>query len=66
MSDRTHDRGGRGQSAPPPARHSNTAEPTDPAAQVDDAVDPELVSDLGAEFELRGDVVEDGAGGGEG
>jgi molecular chaperone GrpE len=26
--------------------------------RVDDAVDPELVSDLGAEFELRGDVME--------
>jgi len=59
MSDRTHSRGGRGQSTPPPARQSDSAESTDPAATVDQTVDDELVSDLGAEFELRGDVVED-------
>jgi hypothetical protein len=58
MGDRTHNVGGRGPSTPPPARHSNTAEPTDPTVRADDAVDDELVSDLGAEFELRGDVME--------
>jgi molecular chaperone GrpE len=52
--------GGRGSKAPPPARHSNPAEPSSPAPFIDapDVVDPELVSDLGAEFELRGDVME--------
>ena len=51
--------GGRGSKAPPPARHSNPAEPSSPASSVDQVVDDELISDLGAEYELRGDVVAD-------
>ena len=60
MFDPTDDiAGGRGQSAPPSARHSDPAEPTGPAPQEGDpGIDPELVSDLGAEFGLRGDVME--------
>lgn len=58
MIDGTHDRGRRGQPTPPPARQ-NGPEPVGPAAPKDAGVDDELVSDLGAEFELRGDVVED-------
>jgi len=49
----------RGSKAPPPARHSNPAEPSSPASSVDQVVDDELISDLGAEYELRGDVVAD-------
>lgn len=51
--------GGRGSKAPPPTRHSNPAEPSSPASSVDQVVDDELISDLGAEYELRGDVVAD-------
>jgi len=57
MSDRRHTGGGRGpHGAPPPHGHSTTEGPHgDPAADGASAVDAELVSDLGAEFELRGD-----------
>ena len=59
MIDPSNGAGRRGPSTPPPARHSNPAEPMDPAAMPDDVgIDPELVADLGAEFELRGDVME--------
>lgn len=57
---RAHGRG-RDREVPPAATHSTPAEPLDPAAEsveAVDRVDPELVSDLGAEFELRGDQLE--------
>lgn len=53
-----HDSEGRGRKTPPFGRHSLRDEPSDPSAVAGDAspVDPELVADLGAEYELRGDV----------
>ena len=59
MSDRDDSIPRRDPKAPPSARHSDTAGPSGPAGSGLDAVDDELVSDLGAEYELRGDVVED-------
>ena len=58
---------GRGQQAPPPPRHTSGAEPAGPAPATAggagsdpfvESVDPELVDDLGAEYGLRGDVME--------
>ena len=58
MSDPHNVAGGRGPKAPPSARHSNPVEPSGPAPMREEpGVDDELVSDLGAEFEMRGDVV---------
>jgi len=57
MSDRDrHHSGGRGRATPPSGRHGRREGSPDPVPPSDSpAVDPELVSDLGAEFELRGD-----------
>jgi len=49
---------------PPSARHQASAGSSGPArsapveADSQDAIDPELVEDLGAEYELRGDMLE--------
>ncbi len=61
MSDRKHSHGGRGPDGTPPPHGHSTPEGSRQDPSVDDlqAVDPELVADLGAEFELRGDVVAD-------
>ncbi len=51
---------GRGQQAPPPPRHPSGEGPAGPSsAAAPGAVDPELVADLGPEYEMRGDVVAD-------
>jgi molecular chaperone GrpE len=61
MVDRKRTHGGRGPEGPLPSHdHSTQGEaPQDPSRAEVDAVDPELVSDLGAEFPLRGDQVAD-------
>ena len=63
MNDPSNGAGRRDPKVPPTARHSHpagpSAEPAGPDPVPDDVgVDPELVSDLGPEFELRGDVME--------
>ena len=53
-----------GPKTPRSARHQASAGSSDPArsapevASSQDAIDPELIEDLGAEYELRGDVLE--------
>ena len=59
MNDPSNVAGGRDRKVPPRARHSHPTEPAGPAPVPDGVgVDPELISDLGPEFELRGDVME--------
>ena len=64
MSDSRPKAGGRGHETPPSARHQASAGSHDPASEASeekrsqDAIDPELVEDLGAEYELRGDMLE--------
>jgi molecular chaperone GrpE len=66
MIDRDDDAEGRDPKAPPSARHSTPAGPSGPAARAAEPavepslisdLDPELADDLGAEFEMRGDVM---------
>jgi molecular chaperone GrpE len=63
MVDRKAHGRGRDREVPPAARHSTPSGPSDASAdssyEAVDHVDPELVSDLGAEFELRGDQLEE-------
>jgi len=59
MTDRHDGAARRGRKTPPPPRQEPAAGSSDPAASHALPVDPELEDDLGAEYELRGDVLED-------
>ena len=58
MTDRHDGAARRGHKTPPPPRQESAAGSSGPAAQDAMPSDPELEDDLGAEFELRGDVLD--------
>jgi len=59
MKDSGNRNGGWAQGAPPSAGQGDRVEPPGPTpAAGDEGIDPELVADLGAEYEMRGDVME--------
>jgi len=58
MPHQTDDTAPRGRKIPPAAKNSTPAGSPSPAAPAAVPIDPELEDDLGAEYELRGDVLE--------